>query len=85
MSTRFKGIAATGRAVVHYDQLGNGRSTHLRDKGADFWTLELFLDELASLIRHLGIAAATTCSASPGAACWAPSTRSPGPAACARW
>ena len=50
-----KGIAATGRAVVHYDQLGNGRSTHLRDKGADFWTVELFLDELASLTRHLGI------------------------------
>ena len=51
-----KGIAATGRAVVHYDQLGNGRSTHLRDKGADFWTVELFLDELANLTRHLGIA-----------------------------
>ncbi len=50
-----KGIAATGRAVVHYDQLGNGRSTHLRDKGADFWTVELFLDELASLARQLGI------------------------------
>ena len=50
-----KGVAATGRAVVHYDQLGNGRSTHLRDKGADFWTVELFLDELASLTRHLGI------------------------------
>ena len=49
-----KGIAATGRAVVHYDQLGNGRSTHLRDKGADFWTVELFLDELANLTRHLG-------------------------------
>jgi L-proline amide hydrolase len=51
-----KGIAVTGRAVVHYDQLGNGRSTHLRDKGADFWTVDLFLDELASLVRHLGIA-----------------------------
>jgi L-proline amide hydrolase len=50
-----KGIAPTGRAVVHYDQLGNGRSTHLRDKGADFWTVELFLAELANLSRHLGI------------------------------
>jgi L-proline amide hydrolase len=50
-----KGIAASGRAVVHYDQLGNGRSTHLRDRGADFWTVELFLDELANLTRHLGI------------------------------
>lgn len=50
-----KRIAASGRAVVHYDQLGNGRSTHLRDKGADFWTVGLFLDELASLTRHLAI------------------------------
>jgi L-proline amide hydrolase len=49
------GIAATGRAVVHYDQLGNGGSTHLPDKGAEFWTVELFLAELSSLTRHLGI------------------------------
>ncbi|ABC22980.1 proline iminopeptidase-family hydrolase [Rhodospirillum rubrum] len=52
----FKEIAGSGRAVVHYDQIGNGRSTHLRDKGADFWTVELFLDELDSLLAHLGIA-----------------------------
>jgi L-proline amide hydrolase len=51
----FKGIAARGRAVVHYDQLGNGRSTHLRDKGANFWTPRLFLDELENLLRHLNI------------------------------
>lgn len=51
-----KGVAAGGRAVVHYDQLGNGRSTHLREKGADFWTVGLFLDELANLTGHLGIA-----------------------------
>ena len=49
-------LAATGRPVVHYDQLGNGRSTHLRDKGADFWTVELFVEELDNLIGHLGIA-----------------------------
>ncbi|GAA4496146.1 proline iminopeptidase-family hydrolase [Actinoallomurus oryzae] len=48
-------LAGTGRAVVHYDQLGNGRSTHLRDKGADFWTVELFVKELDNLIAHLGI------------------------------
>jgi L-proline amide hydrolase len=42
--------------VVHYDQLGNGHSTHLPDKGADFWTVDLFLDELDTLLRHLGIA-----------------------------
>ena len=51
----FKGLAARGRAVVHYDQLGNGRSTHLRDKGANFWTPRLFLDELENLLRHLKI------------------------------
>jgi L-proline amide hydrolase len=50
------GLAATGRAVIHYDQLGNGRSTHLRDKGADFWTVDLFKEELDNLIAHLGIA-----------------------------
>jgi len=27
-----------GRAVIHYDQLGNGNSTRLPDKGPDFWT-----------------------------------------------
>jgi L-proline amide hydrolase len=53
----FKDLAATGRAVIHYDQLGNGRSTHLRDKGADFWTVPLFLGELDRLLDHLGIAA----------------------------
>jgi L-proline amide hydrolase len=49
-------LSQTGRAVIHYDQLGNGKSTHLRDKGADFWTVELFLDELENLLQQLGIA-----------------------------
>ena len=53
----FKLLANGGRAVIHYDQLGCGRSTHLRDKGADFWTARLFLDELDNLVKHLGIAA----------------------------
>jgi len=48
-------LAAEGRAVIFYDQLGAGRSTHLREKGADFWTVELFLAELDNLLRHLGI------------------------------
>lgn len=52
----FKGLAARERAVIHYDQLGNGRSTHLREKGPDFWTPRLFLDELENLLRHLRIA-----------------------------
>jgi L-proline amide hydrolase len=51
----FKDIAATGRAVIHYDQVGNGKSTHLPDKGGDFWTVEFFKAELHNLIDHLGI------------------------------
>src|SRR5690349_4385169 len=49
-------IAETGRPVVHYDQLGNGRSTHLPDKPVEFWTVQLFLDELTCLVDTLGIA-----------------------------
>jgi L-proline amide hydrolase len=49
-------IARTGRPVIHYDQLGGGRSTHLPDKGPDFWTVELFLSELDNLLEFLGIA-----------------------------
>jgi L-proline amide hydrolase len=52
----FKALAQTGRAVIHYDQIGSGRSTRLPDKGAGFWTVGLFLDELRNLIDHLGIA-----------------------------
>lgn len=44
-----------GRAVIHYDQLGNGNSTRLPDKRPDFWTVELFLEELDALLAHLGI------------------------------
>lgn len=51
----FKDIAETGRAVIHYDQVGNGRSTHLPDKGGDFWTVAFFKAELHNLIDHLGI------------------------------
>ena len=50
-----KHLAGTGRAVIHYDQLGNGKSTHLRQMGVDFWTVELFVDELNNLTRHLGL------------------------------
>jgi L-proline amide hydrolase len=47
-------ISKTGRAVIHYDQLGIGRSTHLPEKGTDFWRVELFVDELDNLLDHLG-------------------------------
>ncbi len=49
-------LASTGRAVVHYDQLGCGHSTRLPLKEADFWTVQLFLDELDTLLGHLAIA-----------------------------
>jgi L-proline amide hydrolase len=49
-------IAESGRPVVHYDQLGGGRSTHLPDRGADFWTVALFLAELDNLLENLEIA-----------------------------
>jgi L-proline amide hydrolase len=47
---------AGGRAVVFYDQIGNGRSTHYPERGADFWTVELFVRELHNLVDGLGIA-----------------------------
>ena len=46
---------ADARAVVFYDQIGNGRSTHYPDCGADFWTVELFVRELHNLVEALGI------------------------------
>ena len=49
-------LARDGRAVVHYDQLGNGRSTHFPERGADFWTVELFVRELQNLVDALGVA-----------------------------
>lgn len=51
----FRDLAERGWPVVHYDQLGNGRSTHLRGIDPGFWTVALFLDELDNLLRHLGI------------------------------
>jgi L-proline amide hydrolase len=47
---------AADRAVIHYDQLGNGRSTHYPDRGPDFWTVDLFVRELHNLVDSLGIA-----------------------------
>ncbi len=48
-------LAATGRTVIHYDQLGCGNSTHLPDQPADFWTPQLFVDEFTNLVEHLGL------------------------------
>jgi L-proline amide hydrolase len=49
-------LAGTGRAVVHYDQLGCGRSTHFPDRGAEFFDVQLYLDELDLVLAHLGVA-----------------------------
>jgi L-proline amide hydrolase len=48
-------LARDGRAVVHYDQLGCGNSTHLPDAAPEFWTVELFVAELRNLVDALGI------------------------------
>ena len=48
-------LAQTGRAAVLYDQIGCGNSTHLQDKPKEFWTPELFMEELVLLTEHLGI------------------------------
>jgi L-proline amide hydrolase len=51
-------LARNGRRVIHYDQLGCGKSTLLPDKSVDFWTPQLFIEELNSLIDHLGLRSA---------------------------
>ena len=43
------------RPVIFYDQLGNGRSTHLPNKPKTFWTIDLFIDELVNLVNYFGI------------------------------
>lgn len=43
--------------LVFYDQIGNGRSTHLPEKSGDekFWSVDLFMKELDNLLLHLGL------------------------------
>jgi L-proline amide hydrolase len=53
--TNLANLAESGWPVLHYDQIGNGGSTHLPGRGADFWTVQLFLDELDNLLRRLDI------------------------------
>jgi len=40
---------------VLYDQVRCGKSTHLPDAAGEFWSPQLFKDELAELTRHVGI------------------------------
>jgi L-proline amide hydrolase len=46
-------LAATGRRVVFYDQIGCGRSWV--EKPADFWTVELFVGEVQAVRDALGL------------------------------
>ena len=43
----------TGRTVVHYDQIGCGRSTHLPDAPREFWEPGLFVDEFHAIRTEL--------------------------------
>jgi len=43
----------TGRVVVHYDQIGCGRSTHLPDAPSEFWEPSLFVDEFHAVRAEL--------------------------------
>lgn len=46
-------LAASGRRVIFYDQLGCGNSD--QPHNPSLWTVDLFLNELATLRRHLGL------------------------------
>lgn len=50
----FENLAASGRTVVHYDQLGCGNSTHLPNADPSFWTPGLFVSEFFNLAEALG-------------------------------
>ena len=47
-------MAATGRRVVFYDQLGCGRSS-LPEPKPEMWTVELFVEEVDAVRRALGL------------------------------
>ncbi|KAK7029361.1 hypothetical protein VNI00_014615 [Paramarasmius palmivorus] len=48
---------AQGNALILYDQMGSGKSTHYPDKMGDtsFWTEDLFLNQLDNVLENLGI------------------------------
>ena len=48
-------LSGAGRACVFYDQFGNGRSGHRPAAPAEFWTIDLFVRELETLIEYLGL------------------------------
>lgn len=52
---RYEKLAQGNRAVVFYDQVGCGRSTHLPSAPDHYWTLQLFLRELDAVLTHLDV------------------------------
>lgn len=47
--------STTARPVIFYDQIGGGKSTHYKDRGAEFWTVDLFIEELETVLKHFGL------------------------------
>ncbi|KZT03129.1 proline-specific peptidase [Laetiporus sulphureus 93-53] len=41
--------------VIFYDQIGIGQSSHPKDKSKEFWSVDLFMDELDNLLDHFKI------------------------------
>jgi L-proline amide hydrolase len=49
-------LAATGRRVIRYDQIGCGRSSLLDSPhDPDMWSIPLFVEEIDNLRAHLGL------------------------------
>jgi len=48
-------FASQGIPVIFYDQIGGGQSTHCEAAPKQFWTVDLFMDELENLLKHFGI------------------------------
>lgn len=46
---------ATKRPVILYDQIGSGRSSLAASPSQAFWTFELFIEEIANVLRYFGI------------------------------
>ncbi len=46
-------LAESGRQVVFYDQLGNGKSDHVDDP--EMWSVELFVEEVGVIREALGL------------------------------
>ena len=53
--------------VIFYDQIGIGESSHPKDVPKEFWTVDLWMDELDNVINQLGIKDFDLCGHSWGA------------------